>query len=59
MHEKFSGMTFQARNSSFSALPSSTELWAPVAAWAPLLGSMECGWYGSVCSHMASKAHKY
>jgi len=24
----------------------------------PYWGGMECGWYGSVCSHMASKAHK-
>jgi len=37
-HEKFSGMTFQARNSSISALHSSTEFWAPVAAWARPVG---------------------
>jgi len=35
-----------------------SEFWVPVVAWAPQLGGMECGWYDSVCSHMASKAHK-
>jgi len=35
-----------------------SEFWVPVAAWAPQLGGMECGWYNSVCSHRASKAHK-
>jgi len=24
-----------------------TEFWAPVTAWAPPTGSMECGWYAS------------
>jgi len=37
-HERFSGMAFQARNSSFSALLSSTEFWAPVAACPPYWG---------------------
>jgi len=23
------------------------EFWTPVTAWAPLIGGMECGWYGS------------
>jgi len=35
-----------------------SEFWAPAAACLPPIGGMECGWYGSVCSHMASKAHK-
>jgi len=30
----------------------------PLWQRAPQLKGMECGWYGSVCSHMASKAHK-
>jgi len=42
-HGKFSGMAFQARNSSFSALLSSTGFWSLCQREPPLLGSMECG----------------
>jgi len=29
-----------------------TEFWAPVTAWPPQLGGMECGWYDSGHDHV-------